>query len=371
MRKLALLVGVACVALSALASGGTATTPPGTMVMSGLDNPRGLAFDNHGSLYVAEAGRGGASPCAVFSDGLTKCYGPTGRISRLRHGVQRIVASGLPSNAPAGGNGAVGPHNLAFQGGTAYLTDGLGGNPSDPTIAPFRALGQGWLIRVHPDPARPNRWDLRTDIAAFEAAHNPVGPPDSNPYGIANVSGRRVVTDAGGNDLLQIQGNHVSLLAVFPSRPGRSTDSVPTTVTRGPNGRYYVGELSGAPFNVGEANVYRVAGGQATVYCSGFTAIIAMAWADGHLYVLQFASGPGLSGPGILYRIDAGCTKTPVVTDLFTPGGIAFRDDDDDDDGVDALRDDDDDLTAYISQGSILAGGGTVWRFDLGEDDDD
>ncbi len=356
MQRLGLLGAILlCAALSVFVGGGAASVPPGTLVMSGLDNPRGLAFDHRGSLYVAEAGRGGTSPCAVFSDGLTKCYGPTGRVSRLRHGIQAVVASGLPSNAPADGNGATGPHDLAFKGGTAYLTDGLGANPLAPTIAPFRALGQGWLIKVHPDPVHPDNWELKTDIAAFEAAHNPVGPPDSNPYGILSRSGRRVVTDAGGNDLLQIQGNQVSLLAVFPSRPGRTTDSVPTTVTQGPGGAYYVGELSGAPFTVGTANVYRVAKGQATVYCSGFTAIIAMAWGpDDHLYVLQFASGPGLSGPGILYRIDAGCTKTPVVTGLFTPGGIAFGEDD---------------LTAYISQGSILAGGGTVWRFDLPQEE--
>ena len=71
---------------------------------------------------------------------------------------------------------------------------------------------------------------------------------------------------------------------------------------------------------------------------------------DGHLYVLQFASAAGLNGPGVLYRIDSGCAKTPVVTDLFTPGGVAF--------GPDGA--------AYISQGSILASGGMVWRFELG-----
>jgi sugar lactone lactonase YvrE len=92
-----------------------------------------------------------------------------------------------------------------------------------------------------------------------------------------------------------------------------------------------------------------VSGGQATVYCSGFSFIISMAWGpDGHLYVLQFASAPGLTGPGVLYRIDEGCVKTPVVEDLFTPGGLAF--------GADGA--------AYITQGSILTSGGTVWRFE-------
>ena len=107
MKKLALLLALACVALGALAGGGSASPAAGPApVMTGLHNPRGLAIDNHGSLYVAEAGQGGSAPCAVFSDGMTKCYGPTGRISRLKNGVQSVVADGLPSNAPAGGNGA-------------------------------------------------------------------------------------------------------------------------------------------------------------------------------------------------------------------------------------------------------------------------
>ena len=76
MKKLAMLLGLACVALGALAGGGSASPAAGAApVMTGLHNPRGLAFDNHGSLYVAEAGQGGTAPCAVFSDGMTKCYG--------------------------------------------------------------------------------------------------------------------------------------------------------------------------------------------------------------------------------------------------------------------------------------------------------
>src|SRR5207247_3260844 len=101
----------------------------------------------------------------------------------------------------------------------------------------------------------------------------------------------------------------------------------------------------------GASHACRVSGGPPTVYCSRVSLIISRPWGPpGHLYVLQFASAAGLTGPGILYRIDSGCTKTPVVTNLFSPGGLAFGDDG----------------AAYISQGSILASGGTVWRFELG-----
>ena len=61
--------------------------PAVTVIMSGLDNPRGLAFGPEGALYVAEAGRGGDGPCVNAPAGL-RCYGPTGAITRLWRGVQ-------------------------------------------------------------------------------------------------------------------------------------------------------------------------------------------------------------------------------------------------------------------------------------------
>ena len=97
-----------------------------------------------------------------------------------------------------------------------------------------------------------------------------------------------MATDAGGNDLLRIRANgSISTLATFPSRAqGRFTDSVPTTVVSR-NGAYYVGELTGAPFVPGEANIYKVVPGQApTVFMSGFSFIIDMTFGpDGSLYV--------------------------------------------------------------------------------------
>ena len=239
------LIGLV-IALCALAAGlsgvGNAVTPPGTVVMSNLENPRHLAFGPEGGLYVAEAGHGGAGPC-IFIRGENQCAGPSGAVSVLWRGVQKRVVRGLPSYAPESGAGATGPHGVSLHGrGNAYVTVGLGGE-GDPIA--FRAImgdGFGRTVVFKPN----GGWRYLDDLAAYEAEHNPDSSPvpDSNPYGILAGAGGRLVVDSGGNDLLRVRANgRISTVGVFPSRPqGRSTDSVPTAVAVGPDGAYYVGE---------------------------------------------------------------------------------------------------------------------------------
>ncbi len=330
----------------ALLASPTANAQSITQVMSGLDNPRHLAFGPEGALYVAEAGRGGPGPC-LFIRGQNQCAGSSGAVSRLWNGVQSRIVTGLPSYAQANGSSATGPHAVSLLGlGTAYVTIGLGGNLTTRAV-----MGEGFgrTARFQPN----GNWRYEDDIAGYEQANNPDGNvPDSNTYAILAEPGQRVLTDAGGNDLLQVWANgSISTLAVFPARPGRSTDSVPTSVAVGPDGAYYVGELSGVPFNVNVANIYRVVPGQPVqTYGPTFSFIIDLAWGpDGHLYVLQHASLSGLTGPGILYRLESdGTTKTPIVTGLTAPGGVAF--------GPDGA--------IYISNKSVLAGTGEVLRIE-------
>src|SRR5437763_12368728 len=104
-----------------------------TTVMSGLDNPRGLAFGPEGALYVAEAGRGGSGPCAVLRGTVQSCYGATGAVSRLWRGQQERIATGLPSAVRAGE--VTGPHDIAMLGrGDAYVTVGWGANPATRSL---------------------------------------------------------------------------------------------------------------------------------------------------------------------------------------------------------------------------------------------
>jgi hypothetical protein len=310
--------------LFALVGAAGAGAQGASVVMSGLDNPRGLAFGPEGALYVAEAGRGGAGPC-IFLRGAPQCYGATGAISRLWRGKQERFATGLPSyGTPVS---TTGPHDISMLGrGAAYVTLGLGFEGAPRSALPGIGDQLGWMLHV---PAS-GVWRPVADIAAHEFATNAGGGVvDSNPYGILAEPGSRVVTDAGANALLRVAANgDISTIATFPSRAqGRPTDAVPTAVAVGPDGAYYVSELSGVPFAAGAANIYRVVPGHApTVAWSGFTTVIDLAFgADGSLYVLEHSTGPVFFAlPGRLLKIAPNGTRTTVIGGLALPGSVAI-----------------------------------------------
>ena len=66
-----------------------------TVVADYLNNPRGLDL-RHGTLYVAEAGRGGDT-CIGDTPEEQTCVGLTSSITRVRSGHQRRVVTGLLS----------------------------------------------------------------------------------------------------------------------------------------------------------------------------------------------------------------------------------------------------------------------------------
>jgi hypothetical protein len=318
-----------------------------TTVASGLANPRGLNFGPDGALYVAEAGSGGSGPCILGSDGLVKCYGTTGAVTKIvLGGPPSRVVTGLPSIAALpgtmGAGIATGPHDVDFQGlGNGYVTIGLGADPDKRQDPAFASVGSkfGRLIRFQPN----GKWSFEEDLAAFENIANPDGvePPDSNPYGLLAGPGRTIYTDAGGNSLNAVAANgSISNLAVFPrgAAPFPPFQAVPTSVALGPDGDLYVGQLTGGPFPGGAASVWRVpsGGGSPVVYQTGFTKIIDIAFGkDGSLYVLEIsapAGAPPFGPPGALLRIPPGggtpVNITPTVTGGFVaPGGIAVGSD--------------------------------------------
>jgi hypothetical protein len=367
----ALLVSVAPAANAATSE----NEPTVSVVARKLNNPRGIAVGHAGVLYVAEAGKGGQGPCIASPEDpeAELCFGKTSALTAVSakwhkgkpHWKQKRVVTGLPSIAEPDGSFALGLHDISptHHGALVGTIGGAG------TVEARNQLGSGGRLLGHvvglwPHHRHDGKVKPIADLNQYEKDHNPDGGEiDSNPYGVLATPHGALATDAGGNDLLAIdKKGKVSTVAVFPTRmvpappgipdlpPQLPMQAVPTTVTKGPDGAYYVGELTGFPFQPGAARIWRVVPGQApTEYATGFTNIIDIAFdRKGRLLVLQITKNGLLSGEevGALYRVENG-TKTELAAGKLTmPGGVAV--------GRDGAL--------YVTNKSVSPGGGEVLR---------
>ncbi len=350
----------------AVPAGASGSTDAWQVIASGLDNPRGIDPAPFGTLLVAEAGRGGTTDC---QDGInpetgatqTSCLGNTGAVDLLV-GTHKFKLATLPSVAAQDGTSASGPTHATLA-NTGLMVSMMGAEPL-PFAGDMSKFGK--LLRLgFRGPV------VAADPGAFEAASNPDGNQiDSDPYGLAPSRDGVVMTDAGGNSVIQIdrRGN-ISLLAALPSQdaiappflglPEGATipsESVPTSITRGPDGAWYVGELTGFPFQEGLARVWRIVPGHApTVFGTGFTNIIDLQFdRHGNLFVLEMAKhgllqagDPSGDPSGALTKIDRHGVRTEIASaGLILPGGVAI-------DAWDHI---------YVTNKSIFPGAGEVIR---------
>jgi hypothetical protein len=352
--------------LVSLSLGNVALAATFQTIATNLDNPRGLTITN-GSLYVTEAGRGGAGPCipSPTVPNASVCYGATGALTRIQNGTVTRVVTGLPSLAAPDGSEATGPHDVAFDAsGTLYILVGLGANPNVRATLGVPEFGQ--LLRVNALNGGSD-WTAIADVSAFETTNNPDGGEiDSNPYSFVIQNNTAYVTDAGANDLLTIDlgSGNVNLAAVFGNRlvpnpfggPDIPMQSVPNSVTKGPDNALYVGELTGFPFPVNAARVYRVANDVPTIFAEDFTNIIDLNFdPEGNLYVLEYATNGLLSGDltGALNRLNSDGTRTTVLDKgLVAPTSFTFGSNGD----------------IFIANRGIAAGQGEVIRFNPNDD---
>ena len=369
------------------------------VVASGLDNPRGIAVDHRGRVFVAEAGRGGPIlvDTPVGDSPGPVCVGDTGAITRIAKGHVRQVVSGLPSVAdavdgscdgPEVGSAAGGPQGVdLLHGNRPSYSIGLGGTPGIRDVI-TAALPSGAGLGTVQNP----RWGAtaRADLADFEALVDPDGEgADSNPYGVVSVrNGMTVAADAGGNSLIRMRRNGtIDVLAVFAPRcvpfalgpnpiPPQfnpcgdqalfPAQAVPTDVVVDADDNYLVTTLGGFPFAPGESIVYKVDRrhrGAATcstfplvpasgceVFADGLTALVGIdVGHEGSVYVVQMADNGLLAAFGGDFvgsvQVLDGHTGDVVrsITGLSVPGGVA----------VDGDR-------VYITNFSILPGAGEV-----------
>jgi hypothetical protein len=338
-------------------------------VATDLNHPRGLEFGPNGGLYIAEAGTGGAGPCTNLPTGLTVCYGTTGAVVEVLNGVQSDYITGLPSLGDDPLTEALGPHDIAFdENGDMFILIGLG---TDPSVleAGGDLDGLGFAQIVQDDGA--GGFTPVVSIGPYEISDNPDGGQlDTNPFALLSSTSGHVVADAGGNSLLQIDAaNVISATAVFPPvltefPPGSGNmipmQAVPTGVVVGPDSAHYISQLTGFPFPVGGANVFRKEAGMPySVHESGFTNILDVDFDSmGNMYVLEMAAGGLLNAEtdprGQLIKVDPGGNRTTIAMDgLVLPTGMVVGPDD----------------AIYVSNYGVMGGIGEVVRITMAPTD--
>ena len=184
------------------------------------------------------------------------------------------------------------------------------------------------------------------DLQEYELQNDPAGDgtaEGSDPYDLARLEGAKtLIADAAGNDLLVAdEAGHIDWVATFPEQNGEQ--AVPTSVAIGPDGAYYVGELTGFPATPGLSRVWRVAPGTRHAHCGtspacsvvvrGLTSVIDLAFGpNGKLYVAQLddatwravEEGGGVGGSVHACEVASGACRT-VVSHVPILTSIAFR----------------------------------------------
>jgi hypothetical protein len=327
--------------------------PTVEVVAEGLSSPRGIATGADGALYFSDSGlpaEPGSEGCVMVGEGEEAgeyCFTTAGTVQTLVDGEQTTVATGLPGSIS----------DIAVtETGELYVLTGLGADPAVLRDAAGElADGYGQLLAVD---LETDTWTVVADVAGYETDANPDGGVvDSNPYALLLTDDGFLVVDAGMNAMLHVtMEGEISTVAVFPSRMVDPPpflelpegvqipmESVPTSVVVGPDGAWYVSELTGFPFEVGAAQVWRVMDmnddgdaldeGEMTVYADGFTNIVDLAFdADGHLYVLEVAKDGLLAAEdpenpsdfaGALIHVESEDTRSELAVEpLIAPTGL-------------------------------------------------
>jgi hypothetical protein len=347
LRSISILAAAAVAAVGGgvLASDVGAAGKPRTVsvVVSGLDNPRGLAFA-HGHLYVAEAGTAG-SDCPAGAKGPTGgqlCVGRTSSLSWVSHGAIHRILTGLVSASDTGPMATEGLEAIAA------TKTGLRVVFGDSTLGTLASLPAGEKFTTADNAAVHHEFGRLESVAGkhltvlsdvgdadyrWSTRHKKLVPtqfPDANPNALLQIGSTTYVIDAASNTLNTVDGTgRVSRRAFFPNVG--SSDAVPTCVAAGPGGNLYVGELApGAPHNGGVIIRYNVAKHQVSVWKRGFNVVDGCGFDKaGNFYAVElqangFNPSPTGNPAGDIIEIAKNGKRTVLgAGKLFFPQGFA------------------------------------------------
>lgn len=360
------VIGLTLVAAAVQPANAAPPSSDPVTVATGLNNPRQLSVGPGQRIYVAEAGTADScTPIPGVGPEFELC-GLTGSVTEISGTEQRRVVTDIPA---MNFNGElVGASDVDVRGNEiAVLIGGMtaAATARDSLPAQYASFGTLRTGSLKSAPVAAADLDLAADLNAYEVANNPDGnePPDSNAVGFTALNSKNwAVTDAGGNYLATVGTQGENTVAVFPNGPPApnpfpfpppfiNPQAVPTDVAVGPDGAFYVSQLTGFPFPTGGSTIWRVTtDGQVSAYATGLTMVTSLAWKGGTLYAVQLDDSNFFDGHvGSLRKVTpGGSTHEAVVANLPAPYGVAIRGN-----------------SAFLTTGAVSAGGGEVIQVDL------
>jgi len=351
-HKLSVLATATAVAATGAALG--AFTPAESAVptitvtpwLSGLNAPRGVAFDGNGHFYVAESGTAGSGDHGLTHTGRVKRFTVGSTTPTWRRSFSSLYMHEAPPPAPADVLGPEGMsavvkhcsgarvHRRACQPRLIMSESNKGTHTTNKQI--------GRLYRLDPGTGRRTLLSNVGDQQWRWTKNHPkvAGPePDSNPYAVL-VSRfphrvRTFVVDAGANTVVEVMRNgRTRVIALLPDN--LKHDTTPTCVARGPDRMLYVGTLdlivNGFGNNPGHSSVWRINPNadyptRPRKWATGLTTITACTFDRAGNFWAAEMFAPNPSGPpGDLVRIPFAHPKRVTHSGLGQvplPGGIA------------------------------------------------
>jgi glucose/arabinose dehydrogenase len=283
------------------------------VVVDGLVSPRGIAFDEEGNLYVAEAGSGGEKVLLEI-EGTTVSGGLTSQVSMITPDGSKSVAVGnLTSATDPFAAAALGVIRALPAGDSLWLV------LSD---AQGMTVFSDAIVEIDKTTTRVKTY---IDLRAYEEANNPDGTEEilSNPADIEfGPDGKLYIVDTGANTLFTwTEAEDLQVVHAW------SDNSVPTSIEFAENGDIYIGFLGqGLAPGGGKIEHWSADGSELLETFPGLTNVTdILLSADGSLYAVQLMilgeQGPEPSSGSVVQVTDDGIT--PVLEGLDTPYGIA------------------------------------------------
>lgn len=212
------------------------------------------------------------------------------------------------------------------------------------------ARGASAPLKQALQPAQPKPFTLLASLWDFEDKYNPdKKDKECDPYDLAVRNGYAYATDAGGNFLLRVNltTRESNLYASFKQLPNPLYDSqqpanfqnrperdpVPSGLTFGPDGALYVALLSGYPFPLGGAGIYRLEDkngngnvldpDEVRIAVDGLTSAVGVAFdAGGVMYTSEYSMDLLKNTPGRICQIRDGKCAVTLTDKVISPTSI-------------------------------------------------